>query len=292
MWFNSYRAPHKNPRLGEFIIDLSGVNVKEFSQPIDIALDAVYEIAKNNPAPYTLLASGGVDSQAMIYVWKLSGIPFRVVHYNYLGLNSHDTEFLIKFCQLYQVDYEIIDFDAVGFITSELLKEYAKKYDCSSPQILTYIRFNEQHSETTIMSGNFYYGEGLGINYTIFGLDRFREKAKSNFVPFFFCSTPSLTFLTKYLTLPNSLPITNDGNTETYSRKCEIFNHLGVTVIPQPTKYTGFEKIKELFDNTNVPALSRIRYKNYASKRPFDILYRYSLYEHITLYNDQTRVII
>lgn len=286
MWFKSYRDYHKNPRLGRFVIDLTGAELKEFNSAIDVALDAVHEIVKTHPAPYTLLVSGGADSQAMIYVWKLSNIPFRVVHYNYLGLNYHDTEFLIKFCQYYQVPYEIIDFDAVSFITSDLLKDYAKKYDCSSPQILTYIKFTEQHPETAIMSGNIKHYDSIGINYTVFALDRFREQSKANFVPFFFTSTPSITFLTTYLT--NTYPV---ENTSGYDIKCDQYSQLGVSIMAQPTKYTGFEKIKELFDNVHVPVYLRIKYKSYDSKRPFDLLYRYALYDHITVYNENTRII-
>lgn len=284
MWFRYYRDPNKNPRMGQLVLDLTGAELKNFNAPIDVALDAVYEITKNHPAPYTLLVSGGVDSQAMIHVWKQSGVPFKVVHYNYLGLNAHDTQFLVEFCQQQEVECNIIDFDAVGFITSNLLKDYAKKYDCSSPQILTYIRFAEQHSETAIMSGNFHLSLSIGVNYTLLALDRFRKESKPNFIPFFFSSTPSLTFLTKYLKKSQI----NDG----YQFKCNAYNQLGVAVIQQPAKYTGFEKIKELFDHVSVPTELRMRYKNYPSKRPFDLLYRYALYDHITLYNDRLRLII
>ena len=59
--------------------------------PIDVAVDTVKDIAKRYPAPYTVFASGGVDSQACIYSWLQSGVDFEVVFVNYENnFNTHD----------------------------------------------------------------------------------------------------------------------------------------------------------------------------------------------------------
>jgi hypothetical protein len=283
MWFRAYRFD-SNSRTSPFIIDLSSAKLENFSSPLDCAVDAVQQIANNYAPPYTLLVSGGVDSQAMLHIWQQSQIPFRVVSYNYMGYNSHDTEFLIKYCALKGIDYELVDFDAVKFITGPELLMYAKKYDCSSPQILIYIKLAEQHSETVVMSGNVFNLDSIGINYTQFALDRFRQLSKQNFIPFFFSSTPSITFLKNYI-IDKDLPTDRRF-------KYEVYRHIGADIIEQPSSYTGFEKIKDLFDSQEVPLKLKVKYMNQSSKRPFDLLYRYALYDHIGLYREKTVTII
>ena len=143
-------------------------------------------------------------------------------------------------------------------------------------EFLFELGFNQKHL-VEVVEGN-----GGGYFFYIKSLRHYY----GYFIPFFFCSTPSITFLTNYI---EDSTILNSQNT--YDVKCSIMNQLGVDLIKQPIKYTGFEKIKELFDDVRVPAYLKIKYKNHDSRRPFDLLYRHSLYDHITLYNATTEVI-
>lgn len=290
VWF-PYRwalKPNVDPRLNGLIVDISNPNLKEYSSTLECVIDAVHQIANENPEPYTLLVSGGIDSQAMIYAWMVSGIPFKIVHYSYNAYNSHDTINLLKYLDQFSLPAEIHNFDAISFIQSPELINYAKKYDCSSPQLLTYVKMVEKHPETVIMSGNTFNGKTVGVNYTHLVLDRFSRMVKKNFVPFFFASNPSITYLSKYLhdrVDPVSTPDIY------YFFKKHIYDSFGANVILQNGPKTGFEKIKDLCDIYEIPLHLKYKYKNRSSKRPFDILYRYELYQHIGFYSEITKTI-
>lgn len=302
-WFNYYWAekPHENVRYNGLMVDLKSAETKSFENSLACAIDAVHEITKKFPPPYVLYASGGVDSQAMIYVWHKSGIQFKIVNVNYNdNLNIHDTQYLITYCGKLGLPIYFENFDALGFITGNELLSYAKKYDCSSPQILTYIKMIEHQKGTVIMGGNTFNGLNIGVNYTLLGLDRFRQKEKSNFEPFFFSSTPSIAFLKNFC--KSHYKFQSIGVKETrenssllddfYSQKLGIYNDLGAEVIPQPNHYTGFEKIKESFDSIDIPVAYKHKYRSKPSKRVFDILYRYKIMDEIGLYNEDTYCLI
>lgn len=286
-WFKIERLnyPSPNNRLNDLKLDLTHNFEKEFGSSKECVIDAVEQIVKKYPGPYSLLVSGGVDSQAMIYAWHLSNIPFNIIHYSYNGMNQHDTEYLINYCTKHNFNYEIRNFDALKFISSSELFEYGHLYDCSSPHMITYMKLCEHHDETVIMSGNFYYHNHIGVNYTILGLDRFREKSKPNFIPYFFCSNPNISFLGNYVDQSLFFKM------EYYDYKCHVYNTFGSEVIPQPDSYTGFEKIKEHFDSEPVTLQDRYKYINYPSRRPFDVFFRYRLLSSIGKYSDVTRIV-
>jgi hypothetical protein len=290
-WFTAqYTTSRTNPLLIDF-------RIKEdifINSAIDNAISAVNDIVNKYPPPYTLLVSGGIDSQAMMYAWKLSLHEFNVVHYNYGNdYNKDDTNSLVEFCNIHRIPYKVNYFDAEQFITSELLTDYALRYDCSSPQILSYIKFCENHkNETIIMAGNYITSSTCGINYTLCGLDRFSKTTHNNFVPFFFLYTPQLAYsFYMYDDELKTKTYTNTDGFDWYDIRVNTYKHHGFPVIRQKQKLTGFEIIKEKFDSLYVSAIDRLRYNKYPSKRPFDILYRYKLYEKIGKYTELVDVI-
>ena len=293
-WVKAHRelSPHDNSRLNPLVIDTRIQLVDNQQSVMDIAVDAVHKIVREYPGPYTVLASGGIDSQVAIWAWKQSGIPFNIVHYSYNGLNSHDTETLLEFCRNNQLRNSIMSFDAMAFIKSDELIKYAIKYDCSSPQILTYVKLTELHSETVIMSGNYINDDGCGLNHTIMALQRHTEY-KKNFIPFFLLSTPELAYA--FIKTDRQQKISNFakfGERNFYIAKCETYESAGVPIVRQTSKFTGFERIKELFDGHHVPYNLRIKYGTKESKRSFDFLYRYSLYDYIGEYSEHTTTLI
>lgn len=282
-WFKHYWAtqPNANPRINGLVLDLTRTDTQKFNNAQECAVNAVHEIVQTHPGPYTLLVSGGIDSQAMMHVWALSGVPHNVVHYSYNWLNYHDTECLRIYCHKHGITHQERIFDANAFISGPDLIPYAQKYDCSSPQILSYIRMIQNHDETVILSGNTYNNFNIGVNYTHLALDRYRAMEKPNLVPFFFSSTPSITFLVDYL---------DNNSHQNYNFKVALYEALGAQVRPQTRAYTGFERIKELYETTEVPLNLRYKYKDRASKSPFDVLYRYRLYDYIGLYTEFTYI--
>lgn len=290
MWYTAEfeNVPNSNKRLNSLILDFSSAEDLQQISPQQASQLAIDQIVAKHPGPYTLLASGGIDSQVMILMWVASGYPFSVVHYSY-GTNTEDTATLRKLCAKFLIPFKLRHFDAKQFITSPELIELAKRYDCSSPQILTYIKFTSNHSETCMMAGNFIGLQGCGLNWTLLAMERFASLDKKNFIPFFLMYTPELaySFLDLSVKIAKDHLLTDGG----YSVKNQVYKAAGYDVIQQSSKLTGFEEIKASFDDHKIPALNRIRWAHKPSRRPFDLLYRYALLDHIGDYNSSYKII-
>jgi hypothetical protein len=159
------------------------------------------------------------------------------------------------------------------------LENYATKYQCTSPQICAHMCMSEELSGGPIIfSGNF--ARDFNYTYTILGLKRYADTSGRSVIPFFLLHDPELAGV-----LPQA-----PGNGNNYStKKYEAYSKLGVPVIPQPGKQTGFEVIKDYYDTRKdlvVPPKIRIKYANMLSKRKFDLLFRYMIMEKIK-YVDQ-----
>jgi len=237
--------------------------------PVEAALSAIEHIVANYPAPYTLMLSGGADSQAMLWCWLKSGYEFqtRSVRFNG-GLNDHDLQTMQEFSNNVGVSFTPWEFDLLEFLDGDYAK-YATKYECSSPQICTHMKMCEDLDGTVIFSGNFAGHTRLLIDDAIMGLKRYTDISKKPIVPFFFLHTPELAF---------SLCRSTTSSTVTFSGKLEAYKLAGIPIVPQPIKYTGFEHVKDLYDQSHkhkVTPKMRLRYAGKPSRRVFDLLLRY-----------------
>ena len=294
LWFKTYfeSEPNLNCRLNKWIADFDSpvaIDHEIFSSPLDQAITAVNNITKIFDGPYLLLASGGIDSQAMIWAWEQSGVPYQIVHYDYTGWNYHDTDHLISFLKKNSLmnKLSVKSFDAMSFIESQELVDYAKEFDCSSPQILTYIKLAEQTLGTAIQAGNYISKSVCGLSYSLMALHRY-TRVKQNYVPFFFQNFPNLAYSFILKDAKNQGPVKNMQTA--YNAKNQTYLETGFPVLRQADKYTGFEKIKTFFDSEIISHEDRIRWQHLPSKRPFDIMFRYRLYDHIGFYNDKTTI--
>jgi hypothetical protein len=255
---------------------------------IEIANRVISDITKKYPPPYYLMVSGGLDSQAMLWCWLNSNVPFQAISFRYTGatnfktyLNDHDLVELDKFCNANDINVEYHNFDIISFLENDLEK-YAVKYQCTSPQICTHMRLSELvPNGTVIFSGNFL--RDFHYDYTILGLKRYANKSLRNIIPFFFLHDSELANITLQLR----------STKQNYDSKIEFYEGLAVPVIPQPNKQTGFEIIKDYYDTRNDLIISpkeRIRYSSKPSKRKFDILFRYR-YHDLIPYQDRLVII-
>lgn len=265
-----------------FTIDYSGARISD--TPIDeLATQAINRIIDNYPPPYTLVCSGGVDSQAMILAWMRSGVKFNIATGRYnSGMNDHDLVQLWELQKREDFDVRVLDLDIIAFHENEL-EEWAKRYHCTSPHILTHMYICSKITEgTVISSGNYVTKNGvLGSNtFMTFGLERYARWSKQPVVPHFWMHDqdlmPSFEVLRRKMNLPDDC--------DTYQFKCDLFHLAGYDVIPQPIKYNGFEKIKEHFDGQ--PLSYQIRAKvSGPSNRHYDIKFRYMLEKMIPKYS-------
>lgn len=255
-----------------FYLDYSSATFVDASPNVQIAM-AIQRIVDTYPAPYTLLCSGGIDSQSMLLAWKRSGYPFKVVsaRYNY-GLNDYDLEQLKDLAQREMINVEFIDVDIIEFHENNLV-EWAVKYDCGSPHILSHMYIASKITEgTVISSGVPVTRESQPMTYYIFGLERYAKLSGQPVIPHFWSHDQSLITI-----FENVNPVFKTD----YERKCKLYEGIGLKVIPQLASYNGFEKIKEAYDNETVSYKLRAKYSDKPSKRSYDLMFRYSLLEHL-----------
>lgn len=265
-------------KVNDKLLDFTVGEFKEtVKSPMAAAIEAVNDIVANYPAPYNLLVSGGIDSQAMLYAWKMSNHPFNAVSFRYnQDFNWHDIKTLPEFCERENIDYQIIDFDYLSFLENEY-DGIARKYLCSSPQIAMHIKMATMLTGTRIFSGNFLSSNTAHLSCAILGTYRFSmtEEGKTT-IPYFFLHTPELAYSLNYFR--NSCYKHHSETDSLYTHRVSAYQEMGFPVIGQDTKFTGFEKFKEHYDShTHVieDRNNRLKYHGKVSKRPFDWLFRY-----------------
>lgn len=214
------------------------------------------------------MCSGGTDSQAMIYAWLKSGIPFNIISIKYTSngtwWNQHDLSTLEEFTNLNKLNVEFKEFDIIHFLENEL--EYISKiYECPSPQISTHIKMTDLVPEGTIIfSGNFIENEKYAsLTPALLGLHKFslyKKRKNINVIPFFFLEYPELAYAFHGNRLKNAKYLEN-----------------GFQIIPQPEKFTGFEKLKNFYDkySERITEKDRLKFSGKRSNRVFDLLFRY-----------------
>lgn len=250
---------------------------------LDAAKLTIESIMRDYPPPYHLMVSGGIDSQAMLYMWSKFGkdfIPTSVIYnHNY---NLHDILDVTNLNQNYNFSVKYIDFDLLTFLKDEV-KDYTHRYQCSSPCISTHIKMSEDLPGTVIYSGDFLTNGKPILSNAILGLYRASLERK-NIIPYFFLHTPELA----YSLQPTQLTIDEMGD-RAYDPKIMTYIKNGIPVLRQKIKATGFEKIKDYYDEHYyhlVPPINRIKFATKPSKRTFDLLLRYpyeGMYDKVNL---------
>jgi len=248
---------------------------------LEVSTECIKKITEEYPEPYYLFASGGVDSQSMIWCWMNSGKPFTVISFKYVHdnvvYNEHDLEQLEQFSLKYNIPVQYKQFNPIEFFENDLYS-YATKYQCTSPQICTHMRISEETKDgTVIFSGNF--SAHSNYDYTIFGIKRYADISGRPLIPFFFLHDAELAGVINRINSQEAYSETANS----YLRKISNLRKAKIPVIPQADKYTGFEKIKEYYDKQKerVTPQERIKFSSMPSKRVFDILFRYRLTDTI-----------
>lgn len=268
MWFS----------LANNIVDLRyKFSTSPYSIPLGLnaAKGAVEIIMKNFPPPYHLMVSGGVDSQAMLQSWIEFGSNWKAWHITYNGnLNSHDTDTINELIDKWQITIHKKDFDVINCHLTEHNK-LARIWQCPSPQITSYISMTEDFDGTVIMGGCLLGDKSFYFDNSQHALLKVAEVRK-NFIPLFLLSTPELAYSAVHGNLINNLE--NKFIENNYEIKVKTYKQLGFDIIPQTRKYTGFEFVKDYWDEKfrkDIPPIMRLKYARKPSKRAHDILLRY-----------------
>jgi hypothetical protein len=274
-----------------YYIDINRITFSE-NKELEHGLNAINHIKNNYPSPFYLMVSGGIDSQVMALMWKYSNIPHQLISFRYDNdYNKHDIENFTNLANKNNLQVEYIDVSLFNFFENELI-DLAKKTNCDSPHICTFMKFREKIVDgTLIYSGGPFHFDGIELNYTILGLERYKKLYNNNMVCYFFNTTPELAgsfnigftklLKTKKLNTPN-FSIKNLF----YETKAETYKQAGFDIFPQTIKYTGFEKYKDYYDEKGVSPILRAKHAKLPSKRVFDILFRYEIGSKLILPKD------
>jgi len=257
----------------ELHMDFTNNNPEKILSPSEAAIDAVHKIAKTHPAPYTLMCSGGVDSQTMILSWLAAGVPFQIMSFRYISenifFNEHDLITLECLSKLYGLEINYQDLDIISFLENELDK-INQLTDCGSPQFATHIKFFDfVPNGTIIYSGNVLQQNRALLTYVGLSIHRNAINIASEtkkIIPFFLLHTSDLAYC--FLNNPQINPILNP-------------NIFPITCQPVQ-KFNGFEKIKEYYDKYSKRVTTQHKLKGacYPSSRVFDLLFRYPYYTY------------
>jgi len=292
-WLRISYESHNGVKKG--VVTLKPPPMPPSELPLNVAINTVHSIRETYPGPYYVMCSGGVDSQAMLWAWHKSNVPFTPVSFQYCDhegnvYNDHDLHTLKLFSKIHDISIEYKSANFLDFLNNDLWT-YARLYECASPQITFYMKLAENVGDgTVIFSGNFYNENYFPVNYTLLGLHRFAEKSSFKVIPFFFLHDANIAHAFKKT---NDYVVENLavlGHYEyyvkdflAYTKKNYIYANSGFPIIPQMEKYSGFEKIKEYFNNKPdlITRQEKLKYANKPSRSVYDLKYRYPLEEDI-----------
>ena len=258
-------------------------------QAVDNYIDRIVDLY---PPPYTIFASGGVDSQATILAWLQSGKKFDIVSIRYENdFNYHDIKYLEQFSKRHGVEINYLDFCVTEFLETQL-KDYVYTYNCTSPQICTHMAFSELVPEgTVIFSGMMIIGSPMyGSEFVpeLLGLYNYKKIKRNALIPLFFMEDQDV--VSAFLNMQERFP---KRGGEPYGYKIEYYKQAGYDIIKQEERYTGFEKIKEFYKTKPWLAtpMEKMRWSGMPSKWTFDLAFRYKWYDDLGYFIKKTQLI-
>ena len=210
-----------------------------------------------------LCFSGGVDSQAMLQCWREAGLKFDVAIMEFENnLNKHDVSIALEYCNAHGIEPIILNLKVIQFLTRDCI-ELGTNYKCTSPHFITHYKMFDMLRNlgyTGICCG----GTAFARNHTEWG--PVPSAAQSNYIEYsnqnqfpvignFLGYDPNLCWSIALLTPEHDVEwatryprIIEDANSVRYAAKVVGYRKHGFDIIPQENKYTGFELIKEYFE--------------------------------------------
>lgn len=242
-----------------FIVDFKGFQSSNINFKWH-CIQAARRICAVYPNPF-LAVSGGVDSQAMLLSFVESRQDFQIVFFKYTDQNNNkffnesDYYSLLNFIRVQKINksINIINIDLDSFYQSTLYLELAKKYECSSPQLLVHIHALSRLNSPFVLAWNlpniYRYKKRICIHvpdFKLFSYQRFLKKENRPGIPYFFIYSPEQFYTSLmiaeikelfFIDLPINFSVS-------YLAKVQCYRSAGFDVIAQDKKRTGFEEYK------------------------------------------------
>lgn len=242
------------------------------------AILSASKVVGNNPV---ICLSGGIDSQAMLYMWEEQNIPYTAVTFDFgNGFNSHELEDAQRYATLHNIPLKIIKLDVMRFLSRDL-KKFVKEYDMLSPQFSVHAYFLETIRKLGY-TGAVFGGNGLvptedSLDFRLtetqlLDLEKYSTNSGFPVLPSFLnfdkdlCIALALgTPLNEYDHNPENpaskinydpilrslVPVVEISAKIKYQSKIQSYKNIGCQIVPQDFKKTGFEQIKDYYNSLN-----------------------------------------
>ncbi len=242
--------------------------------------NAVNEYLGDNIA---LCLSGGIDSQAALLLLSQNIKVTPIIFKFKFDLNSEEIADALRFCRFHNLNPEIIEIDVLRFLNFDLIS-FASEYKMSSPQFCVHAQFlkivQQKGYTGAVLGGNGFVVDRKKVypHLTTAQLSDIEKWSELNFpvVTNFLSFTEELSLKLAMSTPMIDEDITYESNytheqkavTQKLRYHCKInsYRALGVEVIPQKNKMTGFEELKKYLA------------KLYNDNWQFESMYRFPLY--------------
>lgn len=235
------------------------------SQTHDLAATATRQVATYLGSKPAFCLSGGIDSQAAYQLWDKQW-PIDVVIFEFAnGLNSDEVKDAEQYARACNVDYKKITLDVERFLNFSLI-DFSQQHNITSPQFAVHAFFLE-HLKKLGYTGAVFGGNGFVIqpNKVYFNLNYSQLMDLENYSNSGFNVIPSFLNVSQGLCLKLAVntAINHDAfmldpdyqflpadhhiilNKESrYQNKINSYENLGLMIIPQSGKKTGFEQLK------------------------------------------------
>jgi hypothetical protein len=244
------------------------------------AVTSAASVVGNNPA---ICLSGGIDSQALLHIWHKQKIPYTAVTFDFgNGFNSKELSEAQQYADSLGIPLKVIKLDVMRFLSRDL-KEFAEEYNMLSPQFAVHAYFLETIKNLgftgAVFGGNGFSPMPDSLSFRVseaqlLDLEKYSEKSNFPVIPSFLnfdkdlCIALSLVTPTvndydngwlldpstkvKFdPTIRSLVPNIEIAADDRYNSKVQSYKSLGCKIIPQDTKKTGFEEIKDYYNSLN-----------------------------------------
>ncbi len=232
-------------------------------------IDAAKITAESMGDKIALCFSGGVDSQCMVQCFVEAGVPFDLFILKFKNdLNIQDTDHAIKYCEKFNIKYNIIELDVLAFLSHHNY-DYGIRYTSPSPHFNVHYKLfdilRSKGYDGVVAGGNVMFYSDIdkqilpNSNRNCFNYITYSKvsgfKCQGNFLSFY----PKLTWAMSLLapSIDYALNAAIKFNQEErdyweqrrYVQKIQGYKRAGFDIIPQDKKYTGFELVKKLLED-------------------------------------------
>jgi hypothetical protein len=224
-------------------------------------LAAQYIYENRRGANIQLCLSGGVDSECMLQAFRASGVAFKVVFLKFKNsLNEFDIKTNKNICESLGIKFTEIDLDIIDFFSKEKHLDYGVKYRCQSPQLAVHLWLLDQIDGLPALGGNPFAQTVLSGAPFFIGLPgdlhacyfRYLNQNKRTGAPWFFIYSPEMC--SAFLRTDVAIKIRQHGlapSQYSYHLKCITYNQAGFNIRPRDNKFTGFELVRQHYDQLN-----------------------------------------